>query len=792
MKNILFILSLFISLASFGQTQDTIIGKGGNKLIPAADLPYLAYPVRGNIFSEAWANTTNWTATGSPTTSVSGGYLSITDGAGGNALSKYLYYSAYSWTDIRPVQISTTVIVGTKSATSYAPTIGLRGTRSMVAMVDLTTGGNAGKINWYYNNITTAYQTSTGSLTISNGDTLDVVFRLDRDQYIFTVTNRATRRSITDWIYISTLFNKPVHVPINYYPVIQAMGSVVHKVGAFTFSSNAPKNATILEVGNSLTYAGCAQNVDNEAMGILARNYKGVFYNYGAPGALVESINTSDIINMAPQVIVLRLGINNLLSAQSATSFMTKMRTATAAYTSGGYTLGVNLFVATLTPYTVATVAVYNDSLIAQYGSAIIDLNKTLAGTTATTFNPAYYVYDGLHYSELANRAIANTYATLFNLTYKPGGTLNSPITTNDKSYLSLGRLNALPYTPLTYSDPIATFTINKDTAWTAGIDIMNTASGVLRLGAGITHDGTQFLSKTANAGLLTMDNSNLSYFQKRGSTPGTVPTFNSSDAKFFINDSGYAVFNGTVTDTYRYSFNIYNNYAATSQLHLGSISTSDSGSYFYSAPTGLTISSGSSIRLGNHVAQAATASALTFSNGGLLFRYGAGLTAGNIFTPTYLGNWTPSGLYVGGSTPATANLHLIAGAATASRAPLKFTTGTNLTTAEAGAMEYNGANLFFSPSTTRYTVDLSLTGSSTLDFGSTAAGGVSDLTLTVTGAADGDVVSLGVPNTSMPVSGSFSAWVSATNTVTVRYANNDLINARDPASGTFKVRVIK
>jgi len=38
----------------------------------------------------------------------------------------------------------------------------------------------------------------------------------------------------------------------------------------------------------------------------------------------------------------------------------------------------------------------------------------------------------------------------------------------------------------------------------------------------------------------------------------------------------------------------------------------------------------------------------------------------------------------------------LAAGTATASTAPLKFTSGTNLTTAEAGAMEYNGTNLFF------------------------------------------------------------------------------------------------
>jgi len=48
------------------------------------------------------------------------------------------------------------------------------------------------------------------------------------------------------------------------------------------------------------------------------------------------------------------------------------------------------------------------------------------------------------------------------------------------------------------------------------------------------------------------------------------------------------------------------------------------------------------------------------------------------------------------GVTGPTAVLHLKAGTATASTAPLKFTAGTDLTTAEAGAFEYDGTNLHF------------------------------------------------------------------------------------------------
>jgi hypothetical protein len=168
--------------------------------------------------------------------------------------------------------------------------------------------------------------------------------------------------------------------------------------------------------------------------------------------------------------------------------------------------------------------------------------------------------------------------------------------------------------------------------------------------------------------------------------------------------------------------------------------------------------------------------------NGKILFATGAGLTRLTI---------TPGGnIGISQNTP-TGRLHLVAGTATASTAPLKFTSGTNLTTAEAGAMEFNGTNLFFSPSTTRHTVNHGLTGSATLNFPSTLTMLSADLTITVTGAADGDVVSLGVPNAAVNANTFYSAWVSAANTVTVRF-NNYSIGTVDPASALFKVFVTK
>jgi hypothetical protein len=106
----------------------------------------------------------------------------------------------------------------------------------------------------------------------------------------------------------------------------------------------------------------------------------------------------------------------------------------------------------------------------------------------------------------------------------------------------------------------------------------------------------------------------------------------------------------------------------------------------------------------------------------------------------------------------------------------------------ETGMLYFRDENVVDILGTRAPTEDLLAT--ATLDFGSVVAGAIADLTVTVTGAVVGDIVALGAP--AIPNKGTYFAWVSATNTVTVRFANNDLTTAKDPASGSFKVRVFK
>ncbi len=181
----------------------------------------------------------------------------------------------------------------------------------------------------------------------------------------------------------------------------------------------------------------------------------------------------------------------------------------------------------------------------------------------------------------------------------------------------------------------------------------------------------------------------------------------------------------------------------------------------------------------------------LNFGTGGTGIKT-INIGTGSVANSIRIGN-TTSGTKTGiNQTTPTAQLHLGVGYATANNgAPLKFTAGTNLATPESGAVEFDGSNYYVSTGTTRYTLAKTLTATATLNFGNTNTNSSRDLTITVNGAAIGDVVMLGVPSSAVNNNSCYTAWVSAVNKVTVRF-NNYSAAGINPASGVFRVSVIK
>lgn len=93
-------------------------------------------------------------------------------------------------------------------------------------------------------------------------------------------------------------------------------------------------------------------------------------------------------------------------------------------------------------------------------------------------------------------------------------------------------------------------------------------------------------------------------------------------------------------------------------------------------------------------------------------------------------------------------------------------------------------------------TITKVLTGSASLDFGATAAGACDVLTITVTGAVDGNPVFIGVPNALAAADNyqMFTCYVSAADTVTVKRCNltNVAMALSNPAAATVTAMVFQ
>jgi hypothetical protein len=179
----------------------------------------------------------------------------------------------------------------------------------------------------------------------------------------------------------------------------------------------------------------------------------------------------------------------------------------------------------------------------------------------------------------------------------------------------------------------------------------------------------------------------------------GSVITTGTVIGVFIAQDNSISV--GTLT----YSASLNAHILGADQKPVSSLTFVRSGG-IYRFPTGV-----SSARFGIFTGASATGSIYGyvddayFAEGAVSFRYLA----------KWLGDSGPQQLngslsILTSATP-TALLHLGAGTATANTSPLKFTAGTDLTTAEAGVAEYNGTRLAFSPAASLRRV-VALTGS--------------------------------------------------------------------------------
>ena len=220
----------------------------------------------------------------------------------------------------------------------------------------------------------------------------------------------------------------------------------------------------------------------------------------------------------------------------------------------------------------------------------------------------------------------------------------------------------------LTAINGVATTYMRSDAAPALDVTIAPTWSGLHTFSQRITNTSTTSAAATTGAytygALSYSDSNNLCVLQSSVSAYNQLVVQNTSAGVAASADLTISNNNGTATT-------FYGNFGMNSSGWLGT-----AGSATFSAPNVvyLTATSGD-LALGT-----TTANPIRFVIAG-------GADAAIIDTSNRLG--------IGVGSP-TAMLHLKAGTATASTAPLKFNSGTNLTTAEAGAVEFDGVVKYF------------------------------------------------------------------------------------------------
>lgn len=221
----------------------------------------------------------------------------------------------------------------------------------------------------------------------------------------------------------------------------------------------------------------------------------------------------------------------------------------------------------------------------------------------------------------------------------------------------------------------------------------------------------------------------------------------------------------------------------AKNGYHISS-TDADSGGYIDTGGTSaLYLTGGAQYSSGatTFTAKTTTASTIELESGTIRFYTDTSLVAGNTYTATERARFTSAGLFGIGLTP-TALLHVAAGTTAASTAPMKFTTGTLMTTAEIGAVEYNGNHYRTTAGIVRYSLGGTIFDHFTDGASSHTDGTFDDLytdtTIANTFKVDGDKIRA-------EYSGIFVAHATATRNVKVLFAGSTIFDSGALATTT-------
>lgn len=346
-----------------------------------------------------------YTTVGSVTTSLSGGALVLSGGAGGYTSCIYATNQNQSFeNNYRRVRFTSTSN-GTGLAVGFKP---VTSSVAPVVLVDLSGGGTRGKLYIVSINGTTptTLATSSGSLTYTNGDTLEITSYQTTGNNLeaFIVNRNATHQTPVRVVYNWPLTGSSMQIIDN--PALYSLGGT-QRIQEDVFGTNDKKNIVALWCGDSQMIGVSATSPQYAFPELTSNNFINDWAIYASGGNTVTNIIStfSNIGLYQPKYAIFSEGINE---AFAGTALGT---TATV----GTYAYKVQQFVDSCFAYNIKPIFLYSTPIAA-----------ALSGSG--TYQPLIDSYNAFLTSQYGGSFLVCDIATPL----KSGGYLNTSYTSDN------------------------------------------------------------------------------------------------------------------------------------------------------------------------------------------------------------------------------------------------------------------------------------------------------------------------------------------------------------------------
>ncbi|WP_276483552.1 SGNH/GDSL hydrolase family protein [Paraflavitalea pollutisoli] len=654
------------------------------------------------------------------------------------------------YTCLEKWRIAGLVVATEKSTISHGFAFGTRSTNGYGASHISgrfigTTTGNGGKVSLHIGSGYTQVGLSDGTLSWSAGDTLEHIFERNGQYITVGIRNKTTNSATVSTSYSFQLPSNPMP-NTGRFAVYSVGGSFV--VDSLSITSDAVKYANIAVIGDSKVQAYSASDIALTWPQILASKFGSITNLGGGSDRSTELLTRVDeVIKLAPKQILLQIPSNDVRSGISDATSRANYQSLVSQYRAG--IPGVHIY--HLTPSYETSVdlseqrawlqATYSqDSIIDVYKATIqagsLSVDNVHLSNTGMVNQGAYIMNSGkLRNLKIDGNSIQGQTITDQNAGFR----INGPSSIKNSLNIGDGITSKVQWRVRTSDDAyIEGYNFS-------GANVLTSVNGARNAGVPFQTSGSTWEAGTytgsykgwlniSSTGILAGDGvSGTAQFRVKGGADITAEIYALNDTayydavkldrstgkpiKWWAKNHDWGTFNGSLyIQKMRLTEGGNLGIATTNPLVGLVVGTTDA----IGLPVGTTVqrptgatgylrwntdSTRAEVYNGSAWVSLLPGSVATGIPAGTDDRvmYYASNTIGSSSNFRY----NPGSASVGiGGTPSS-NSWLVLGANSTTKAGLRLTSGTVMTTPIAGSAEYDGTSLFFSPSTTRLRVPL-------------------------------------------------------------------------------------